>query len=154
MFDDVDEIRARVAAQVVEAQERAAQARDLRIKVEAVRGRVRSPQHELEVEVDSSGRLCALELSDAALGLGAERLGRLILTTATEAHKRAAAQVGELAVETFGEDSPAAARIRAESEARFGGPADDTAHDTGEDAREAGARERRGGEPDRFGISW
>lgn len=113
-FDSADALIARVNAQVVEAQERADRARQLRIGVDEVRGKASSPRNEVEVAVDSSGRLTNLQLTDSALEYRASDLAALIVKTAQAAHRKAGEQVIGLAADAFGEDSDVVTRVRGE----------------------------------------
>jgi len=112
MWGSPDEAMARVNAQVAEAQQRAERATAVRIEMDALRGKAKSPKGEVEVEVDTSGRLVGLELTSDALELGERALSKLIIETSR------AAGAGELAVElaadAFGAESSITARFRDE----------------------------------------
>ena len=105
---------ARVNEQIVEAQERAAKAGQLRAEMDALRGKASSPRGEVVASADVSGRLVDLTLTASALDRSPDALAELILTTA----KAAAARAGELAVaqaaEAFGDDSPVTEHLRHE----------------------------------------
>ncbi|WP_051191869.1 YbaB/EbfC family nucleoid-associated protein [Microbacterium luticocti] len=118
--EDPDVLIARVHDQVAAAQQRAQAAQQMRAQVEAVRGTASSPRRELSVTVDASGRLVDVELSDAALNLGARDLSRMIVSTAQAASRDAGQQAVDLAAAAFGDDSPVVARLRDEVQARTG----------------------------------
>jgi DNA-binding protein YbaB len=111
---DADAVIARVEKQMAAAQEQARRAQAFQDQVKAVRGVARSPRGQVQVTVDASGRLAAVDLADAAFDLSPRDLGRLIVETADAAQREAGAQAIELAGEAFGEDSPVIDRLRAE----------------------------------------
>jgi len=113
-FDSADQMIARVNAQVAEAEERAAKAREMRIEIEQVRGRAFSSGNTVEAVVDSTGRLTGLSLSEAALDQSPGALAALIVKTTQAAHRRAGEKVIEKAAEAFGEDSDVVERVRGE----------------------------------------
>lgn len=122
--DSFEQAQQRLTAQIEQAQERARSATQLRQQVEQLSAEARSPRREVRVRVDAQGRLLDLELSEAALDLGARALGALVVTTAAAAHQRAAEQVGLLAQEAFGADSELARQVASEASARAAaGPA-------------------------------
>ncbi|MFX8437319.1 YbaB/EbfC family nucleoid-associated protein, partial [Acinetobacter baumannii] len=86
-------------------QERAERAAELRRQIDAVRGVATSPRREVTVTGAASGRLAAVELTDAASPLPSRDLGRLIVHTANEAQRQAGEKALELASEAFGADS-------------------------------------------------
>lgn len=124
MGGSFEQAQERLTAQLEQAQERARRATALRQQVEQLSAEARSPRREVRVRVDAQGRLLDLELSEAALDLGARALGALVVQTAATAHQRAAEQVGRLAEEAFGVDSDLARRVADEASARAAaGPA-------------------------------
>ncbi|QAY60102.1 YbaB/EbfC family DNA-binding protein [Microbacterium protaetiae] len=115
---DPDLTIARVQEQVEQAQQRARVAQQMRVEVEAVRGKATSPRRELAVTVDASGRLVDVELSDAAMDLRTRDLSRLIVETAQAAQRDAGEQAVAVTSRAFGDESPVVARLRDELDAR------------------------------------
>jgi DNA-binding protein YbaB len=111
---DADAVIARVEQQMAAAQEQAQRAQAFQDQVKAVRGTARSPRGHVEVTVDASGRLAAIDLADAAFDLSARELGALIVQTSDAAQRAAGAQALELAGEAFGKESSVVDRLRAE----------------------------------------
>jgi DNA-binding protein YbaB len=113
-WGSADDAIARVNQQIVEAQERAAKASEVRAEMDALRGTATSPRGEVVATADVSGRLVDLELTPDAIDRTPTALAALILATA----KAAAAKAGQLAVEqaaaAFGEDSPVTEHLRTE----------------------------------------
>lgn len=114
MWGSPDAAMERVNAQIVEAQERAARATEVRQEMDALRGTAKSPKGEVEAEADTSGRLVGLTLSSDALELDERALARLILTTAQLAAAKAGEQALEIAATAFGEGSAITTRFRDE----------------------------------------
>jgi DNA-binding protein YbaB len=119
-FDDPDAALARVQADIQAAQERAEQAAQFKDSVDRLRGRARSPRGEVTVEVDTSGQLVDLRLSDDATDIVARDLSALILETVRHAARDAAQQTLAVTAETFGEQSPITEQMRAELAPRLG----------------------------------
>jgi hypothetical protein len=113
---DADRAVARIEEQIAEAQERARRATEVRQRIEALRGSATSPRRELTVTVDASGRLAAVDLTDAAYRLSPRDLGRLLVETANAAQRQAGAKALEVASEAFGADSGVVAHLREEVE--------------------------------------
>jgi len=114
------EAHARIVSDVAAAQARVVQARGLREDVERVRGSWTSPQRDLRVVVDGSGRLVDVWFAPSALAGGPERLRAQLLDGVARAGRDGAQQVVRVARARLGEDSPAAAAVASEAEARFG----------------------------------
>jgi YD repeat-containing protein len=111
---DADAAIARVEDQIAAAQARAAQARQLREDIDAVRGSATSPRREVTVTVDASGRLADVRLTEGAYELQADALGRLLVETANRAQRVAGEKALDLTAEVFGKDSPVVDHLRAE----------------------------------------
>jgi len=114
MWGSPDAAMERVNAQIVEAQERAARATQVRQEMDALRATAKSPKGEVEAEADTSGRLVGLNLSSDALELDERALARLIVITAQLAAARAGEQALEIAATAFGEESAITTRFRDE----------------------------------------
>lgn len=114
MFSDPDAAIDRVQQQIVQAQETAKRAEQMRGEMDAVRGRAESPRGEVTATVEVTGRLSALDLTEAAQQLEPQELSRLILATITEAQRKAGAAALQLAADTFGEESGVTASLRGE----------------------------------------
>lgn len=113
---DADLAVARIEEQIAQARERAERASEVRQRIDALRGTAVSPRRELTVTVDAGGRLVSVEVADAAFGLSARDLGRLIVETANAAQRQAGAKAVEVASEAFGEQSGIVAHLREEVE--------------------------------------
>lgn len=119
-FHDPDAALAKVQQDVRAAQERAVRAEQVRAEIDAVRGRGRSPRGEVVVEVDASGRLHDVVLTDAAMALRADELSRHIVEAARSAQREAGGRAVAVMSEAFGDDSPLTEHLRAEVEQRYG----------------------------------
>ena len=119
-FDHPDEALGRVQTDIRAAQRRAEQAAEFKEQVDRLRGRARSPRGEVTVEVDTNGQLVDLRLADDATDIVARDLSALILDTVGAAARDAARQALAATAETFGEQSPVTAAMRAELAPRLG----------------------------------
>lgn len=115
MFEDADAAIARVEDDIRRAQERAERLPSLVTAAAAIRGTATSRRRDLAVEVDQSGAIVDLRISDAALDLGGSRLSAEIIALTAEARADAQRKVLEAATELLGEDDPAVATLRAAS---------------------------------------
>ena len=118
-FYDADEALARVQRDVAAAQERAARAQEVKTRIDAVRGVGRSPRGEVTVEVDASGMLRDVRLTDAAMDLRPADLEKLITDAARAAQRDAGSRAVAVAQDAFGEESPMVTHLRAEVESRY-----------------------------------
>lgn len=118
-FHDPDDALARIQRDIAGAQERAARAQEVRTRIDAVRGVGRSPRGEVTVEVDASGTLRDVRLTDAAMDLRAADLERLITDAARAAQRDAGSRAVALAEDAFGEGSPLVSHLRTEVEGRY-----------------------------------
>lgn len=117
---DPDALIARIERQAEEAQERAERAQAFATEVGALRGDARSERGEVGATVDVSGRLLALDLTEAATRLAPEELSALILRTAGDAHRRASRAALARTEAEYGADSATTAQMRGELESRVG----------------------------------
>lgn len=115
-FDWSDPVatRARIEQQVKDAERRAERAAQVRDDIAAVREQASSPGRDVAVTVDSSGRLAAVTLTDAALDRSPVALGALIVELAGEAQRAAGARAVEIAAEAFGAEDAAVEHLREE----------------------------------------
>lgn len=113
MFEDADAAIARVEEDVRRAQERAERLPSLVAAAAAVRGTATSRRRDLTVEVDQSGGVVDLRITDAALDLGSSRLSSELLALIGQAKADAQRQLLAAATELLGEDDPAVATLRA-----------------------------------------
>lgn len=118
-FYDPDAALARVQADVAAAQERAARAVEVQAQIAAVRGTGRSPRGEVTVDVDASGMLRDLRLTDDALRRRPDELATLILDAARTAQRDAGARAVAVASDAWGEADPAVEHLRAEVQQRY-----------------------------------
>jgi DNA-binding protein YbaB len=119
VFHDPDEALAKVQRDILSAQERAARATEVRSRIDAVRGVGRSPRGEVVVEVDSSGMLRDVTLTDAAMDLRSKDLADLIVDAARVAQRDAGRQTVALAEDAFGQASPMVEHLRSEVQRRY-----------------------------------
>lgn len=118
-FHDPDAALAKVQRDIRLAAERAELAQQVKVEIDAVRGRGRSPRGEVVVEVDASGMLRDVVLADGAMALRAEELARFIVDASRAAQRDAGAKAVAIAEESFGQDSSMAAHLRDEVEQRY-----------------------------------
>ena len=117
-FHDPDAALAKIERDIEMAQERAARAVRARQEIDQVRGTASSRRGEVSAQVDATGVLSALRLSDDALDLGPVRLAELIQDTVRAASRDAAQRALQVADAEFGEGSQYTAHLRAELEGR------------------------------------
>lgn len=120
MFEDADAAIARVEEDVRRAQERAERLPSLVAAAAAIRGTATSRRRDLTVEVDQSGSVVDLRITDAALDLGSARLSSELLALIAEAKADTQRQILAAATELLGEDDPAVATLRATTAAAVG----------------------------------
>jgi DNA-binding protein YbaB len=117
VFDEPDEVLARIDDDVRRVQQRAAILATLQQTVDGIRGTARSDQHDVTVEVDSSGRVTDLRIEDQAFQRGGRQLSGEILALIRAALRSAREQALAATAELVGEDDPMIGVIRAEDEA-------------------------------------
>ena len=118
-FHDPDAAIAKIQRDIELAAERAERAQQVKVEIDAVRGRGRSPRGEVVVEVDASGMLRDVVLADGAMALRADELAGFIVDAARAAQRDAGAKAVAIAADSFGEDSPLTAHLRDEVEQRY-----------------------------------
>lgn len=99
---------------------------ELREAIAAVRGRAVSRARDVAVEVDSTGGVIDLQISDAALDRGGSRLAAEIMGLIAMAGRDARRSTADVAGGILGEDDPTVASLRTqleddEADARAGG---------------------------------
>lgn len=118
-FHDPDAALAKVQRDIEMAAERAERAQQVKAQIDAVRGRGRSPRGEVVVEVDASGQLRDVVLTDAAMDLRHDELSRHIVDAARAAQREAGGRAVAIMGEAYGEDSPLTEHLKAEVEQRY-----------------------------------
>lgn len=118
-FYDPDAALARVQHDIAAAQERATKAVEVQGAIAAVRGTGRSPRGEVTVDVDASGMLRDLRLTEEALRRRPDELAALILDAARTAQRDAGARALAVAEDAWGADDVAVAHLRTEVEQRY-----------------------------------
>ncbi|ACQ79308.1 hypothetical protein Bcav_1047 [Beutenbergia cavernae DSM 12333] len=118
-FYDPDEALARVEADIAAAQERASAAQEVRAKIDEVRGVARSERGEVVAQVDPTGLLRDLELSDAATRLRADALSTLIVRTVRAAMQDASRQAVAIMDDAFGAGSAVSRQLQDELDQRM-----------------------------------
>lgn len=118
-FYDPDAALARVQQDIEAARERAEKAAAAQAAIAAVRGRGRSPRGDVTVEVDASGMLRDLALTDDAMRRSPRELEALILDAARAAQRDAGAKAVAVAEDAWGAGNPAVEHLRAEVEQRY-----------------------------------
>ncbi|WP_199423041.1 YbaB/EbfC family nucleoid-associated protein [Actinotalea solisilvae] len=118
-FHDPDAAIAKVQRDIELAAQRAERAQQVKAQIDAVRGRGRSPRGEVVVEVDASGQLRDVVLTDAAMDLRHDELSRHIVEAARAAQREAGGRAVAIMGEAYGEESPLTEHLRAEVEQRY-----------------------------------
>lgn len=103
--EDPDLIRARIRAQVHEAEERARAARTFSDEVSSLRTTGRDRRGAVAVEVDSAGHLMSLSVPPSVVELGGARIEEAVMEAYGDATRRAAREMTRRAADTFGPDS-------------------------------------------------
>lgn len=120
-FSDPDAAIAKIQRDIAEAQERALKAHEVKGAIDQVRGRARSARGEVAVEVDVTGRLLDLTLSDDAMAQRPADLAFLIRETVATAARDAGTQAIALTDDVYGEGSAISAKLREELHQRGAG---------------------------------
>lgn len=115
---DPQELIEQVERDILHAEERAASASLLVAKLEAINVAGESPDGEVSVRVDASGRLISIELDEKASRVSMPELQRLIMSTITATQRRAARAAVDLTDEAFGPGL--SAQLRSDYESRMG----------------------------------
>lgn len=131
MYETPEDALARIRDDVRRAEERGALLPQLQTAIDEVRGRAVSLRHDITVEVDSSGALRAVNISDSALERGGRGVSEEVMELVGKATQDARAQTLARTVEILGEDDPLVRVVAADLEAdetgdhgwRFGGRA-------------------------------
>lgn len=113
---------AKVDAQVAAAEARRAGMDQLAGEIATLTATVRSPQGEVSVEAQSSGRIVQVAVTEGALKLSAIRLSQLVTETVAEAQRKAALAAVDRSARVLGEESPLVGQLRSEAEAAYPAP--------------------------------
>jgi hypothetical protein len=113
VFGGADEAIARVQADVVRARERAQRLSELRARTASVRGAAVSRRRDVSVEVDQSGAVVDLQISDAALDRGGRGLAAELISLISAARSDAQRRLIDTAAEVLGEDDPVVGSLEA-----------------------------------------
>lgn len=105
-FSNPEESLARIQEDVARAEARAKALPLMQEQIAQVRGRAQSRQRDITVEVDSSGQVAALEISDDALGRGGRALSREVVELIRTATIRVREQSLAITAELLGADDP------------------------------------------------
>lgn len=117
MFEDPDDVIARVQDDVRRAQQRAERLPQLTAAVAEVRGEARSPQRDVWVEVDGSGALVGLDITDEAWARRGRQISTDVVALVAEARRVAQRRILEATESILGAGDPAYAAILAEADA-------------------------------------
>ena len=113
MFEDPDEAIARIEADVLRAQHRPERLSALRAATEAVRGSAVSRQRDIAVDVDSTGQVVGLQITNAACARGGAAVTADVLSLIAAARKQAQQRMVGAAAAVLGEDDPVVGTLRA-----------------------------------------
>lgn len=127
----VEAARAKIDALVAEAEARKDGFGHLAEELKAVSATARSPQGEVTVVAQPSGRIVAVQFTEAAERLRASQLSHLVSETIASAQHQAALAALKLSGPVFGEESLAFDQMRSEALAVFPGPGDQDPHTIG-----------------------
>lgn len=122
MFEEPDEVLARVQDDVRRAQKRAEALPRLQAAVDEIRATARSQRRDISVEVDSSGRVTRFEILDGAFDRGGRRVSSDVMALIASAQKGARAKTLAATAELLGDDDPIASMMRAEVGVPDSGP--------------------------------
>ena len=118
-LDSIQAARARVAAQVAEAETRNAAVARLADDVSALTVRIASPRGEVTVTASPTGRVVQVSLTSAAETLAAAALSQLVTDTVARAQHSAAMAAVQRSAELLGEHSPFVVQLRDDAESTF-----------------------------------
>ena len=118
-FSDINSARARIQGQLAEARARTAVIEVLADEVTTTTATVRSPRGEVSVTSTASSIITDVTVSDDALDLHPDALGRVLRDTIAAAQRAAARLALEAAEESLGADNGFVAELRADVDSRF-----------------------------------
>jgi len=118
-FYDADGALDKIQRDIRLAQERAERATQVQGEIALVRGKARSRHGEVAAEVDASGVLTDLQLTDEALEQRPDDLAHSIRDVVREAQRDAGKRAMVIADDAFGAGSTVTAHLRAEFEQRL-----------------------------------
>ena len=110
--------RARLQERTERSRTAAAEAARMADDLRALTASAASPRREVTVVARPDGTVDRVDLTDAALGLDAAALSRLVTDTVRRAQQDAAAAALSRMSDTLGADSPLVAEVRAQVAAR------------------------------------
>jgi len=113
MFAEIEAARARVDAQIAEAEQRRSAMDQLAGEVKELSASARSARGEVTATALPGGKVSAVQFSDAALSLGPGALSRLATSTIAQAQHEAASAAVERTAQLLGDDSPFVHELRA-----------------------------------------
>lgn len=108
----VEDILQMLDDQATRASAHAEQMQHLAERISEVTAEVSSPHDEVRVRVDSSGRVIGVTLTEAAMELSPDGLGRMLLTVIGDGYRQVSGQTVDLAREELGDQSPTVAQMR------------------------------------------
>ncbi len=109
---DPDESLAQVEADVRRSDERAARMPAFEAALSRVRGDASSPGRDIHVQVDATGRVVGLRLSETAVSRGSRRLSADILTVIRAAERSAQNAALEAVSDLLGAEDPITEQLR------------------------------------------
>lgn len=118
--DDPDAMIAGIEDDVRRVRDRAERMGELAAASESVRGSAASQGRDLVVEVEASGRVTKLQISNQALSRGGTRIGSDLMDLLGQAHQDAQAQVLHAAIGALGDDDPLLAMLRPDASENHG----------------------------------
>ncbi|WP_433675740.1 hypothetical protein [Microbacterium gorillae] len=106
VFNNPEESLARIQEDVARAEARAKALPLMQEQIAQVRGRAQSRQRDISVEVDASGQVSGLDISDDALSRGGRAVSREVLDLIKTATIRVREQSLAITTELLGADDP------------------------------------------------
>lgn len=113
MFEQPEDVTARIQADIARARDRAAKMGDFRAAVAAVRGKAQSQRRDIEVEVDVNGDVTVLTITPAAMDRTARDLSDEVLSLLRRARADAQRGAADATAAVLGDDDPAVGALRA-----------------------------------------
>lgn len=106
VFNNPEESLARIQEDIARAEARAKALPLMQEQIAQVRGRAQSRQRDISVEVDASGQVSGLDISDDALSRGGRAVSREVLDLVKTATIRVREQSLAITTELLGADDP------------------------------------------------
>ena len=123
VFAEIEAARARVNAQIAEAELRRSAVDKLAEDVKQLSVSVQSPRGEVQATAQPGGKVTGVRFTEAALSLSADALSRLVTETIARAQHQAAMAAVDRSAQLLGDGSAFVEELRTQANTSFPPPA-------------------------------